>query len=161
MPRDQGWRPLRPFEAVPPEVRGRYLQLMIKLYPDGAGLHGPVLSELTILYEPDFPPGSPSGVTANPGDRQVTLRWDPVADPDVAGYLIYYGTGSGLYFGTGSDRGDSPLDVGNAAEVTIGGLENERLYYFAVVAYDSSSPPHYGDFSREVHVRPSHLRPGR
>ena len=71
---------------------------------------------------------------------QTTLVWDPVIHPDVAGYMVYYGTSSGDY--------DVSLDVGNWTSVTIAGLDDSTTYYFASTAYST-----YGeesDFSNEV-----------
>ena len=70
---------------------------------------------------------------------QATLEWNPVIHPDVAGYMIYYGTSSGDY--------DVSLDVGNWPSVTIAGLDSSETYYFAATAYSI-----YGeesDFSNE------------
>jgi hypothetical protein len=52
---------------------------------------------------------------------QTTLVWDPVIHPDIAGYMIYYGTSSGDY--------DVSLDVGNWTSVTIAGLDGSKTYY--------------------------------
>ena len=71
---------------------------------------------------------------------QTTLVWDPVIHPDIAGYMIYYGTSSGDY--------DVSLDVGNWTSVTIAGLDGSETYYFATTVYST-----YGeesDFSNEV-----------
>ena len=71
---------------------------------------------------------------------QTTLVWDPVIHPDVAGYMVYYGTSSGDY--------DVSLDVGNWTSVTIAGLDGSETYYFAATAYSI-----YGEesaFSNEV-----------
>jgi hypothetical protein len=43
--------------------------------------------------------------------------------------------------------------------LTLSGLQNGRLYYFAVVAYDGTEPPHHSGFSREVSARPSGALP--
>jgi hypothetical protein len=71
---------------------------------------------------------------------QVTLEWDPVMHPDLAGYMIYYGTSSGDY--------DVSLDVGNWTSCTIAGLEVGKTYYFAVTA--NSTEGEESDFSNEV-----------
>jgi hypothetical protein len=71
---------------------------------------------------------------------QVTLEWNAVTHPDVAGYMVYYGNYSGDY--------DESVDVGNWAIVTIAELEEDEIYYFAVTAYSV-----YGEeseFSNEV-----------
>ena len=59
----------------------------------------------------------------------VTLAWDSNAEPDLAGYNVYYGTTSRNY--------PNSVDVGlvNSHEVT--GLVPGQTYYFAVTAYDS------------------------
>ena len=59
---------------------------------------------------------------------QITLSWDPVIAPDIAGYRVYYGTSSRAY--------DVTLDVGNWTSVTIADLKDGETYYFAVTAYD-------------------------
>jgi hypothetical protein len=71
---------------------------------------------------------------------------------------VYYGTAPGNYHGTGAQRGPSPIDVGPATELELEGLENGRLYYFTVVCYDSTEPPHRSALSREVSARPSGAR---
>ncbi|MFW5747687.1 MAG: hypothetical protein ACOCX6_02700, partial [bacterium] len=73
------------------------------------------------------------------------------------GYLIFYGTRPGRYFGTDSDDGPSPVDAGMNTEFTLEGLENGKLYYFSVAAYDDATPPHRSGFSDEVSARPSVL----
>jgi hypothetical protein len=60
----------------------------------------------------------------------ATLRWDPVADPDLAGYRLYWGTAPGNY--------PNNVDVGNATTHTITTLNDCVLYYFAVKAYDGA-----------------------
>jgi hypothetical protein len=59
---------------------------------------------------------------------EVTLAWDPAQDPSVAGYKLYYGYEEGKYEGV--------QDVGMETTYTLTDLEEGRVYYFAVVAYD-------------------------
>jgi hypothetical protein len=151
------WRPFSPGAAFPVETRGRYLQLLMELYPDGSGSVSPTLSTVNIYYEPDLPPHPPNWIDVISGNETLTLRWQAATDSDVAGYFVYYGSKPGQYFGAGSMTGQSPIDVGNTTEVTLEGMENGRLYYVAVVSYDSSDPPHQSPFSKEVAARPSHL----
>ena len=151
---DTSWIPFVPGAIFSPETRGRYLHLMAALYPDGKELHSPVLSDLSILYEPDLPPAPPARVTALAGDGAVVLSWEPVPDPDVQGYKIYYGTSPGRYFGTTGEQGASPIDAGSVSEFRLTGLTNGRLYYFSVVAYDESPRPFQTLFSTEVSARP-------
>ena len=139
------------------DVRGRYMQIMVELYPDGTQNQSPEVSELRIVYEPDLPPPPPSQLVARAGNGKVSLHWKHVNEEDVRGYFIYYGNAPGDYHGSDSDLGPSPLDAGNAGAIDLTGLENGSLYYFAVMAYDSASPPHRSLFSGEVSSRPSAL----
>jgi hypothetical protein len=138
-----------------PQALGRYAQLRVELFPDGRRSLSPQLSELRLVYEQDLPPAAPAGVVATAGNGLVRLAWRPVREEDVRGYLVYYGQYPGNYHGTGADQGPSPIDVGPATELDLAGLENGRLYYFAVVCYDSTEPPHRSGFSKEVSARPS------
>jgi len=61
---------------------------------------------------------------------QVTLAWDRNTETDIAGYRVYYGTGSRVY--------NWFFDVGNATTYTVTGLADGSTYYFAATAYDSS-----------------------
>ena len=74
----------------------------------------------------------------------VTLEWDASSDTDTAGYKIYYGTSSRSY--------DTIMDVGNYTSVTIGNLDGNQDYYFAVTAYDSDG--NESAYSDEVFYRP-------
>src|SRR5438132_4079108 len=65
--------------------------------------------------------------TAHAGS--VSLSWDPSTDP-VAGYILQYGTESGVYTGT--------IDVGTLTSATIDGLDAGQTYYFVVAAYDNT-----------------------
>ncbi len=60
----------------------------------------------------------------------ATLRWDPVADPDLAGYRVYWGTAPGSY--------PNNADAGSATTYTITSLTDCTVYYFAVKAYDQA-----------------------
>lgn len=87
---------------------------------------------------------SPKGYPA-----QVTLEWDPVSHPDLAGYKIHQGNSSLNY--------DFPIDVGNWTSCTIADLLEGEIYYFAVTAYDN-----YGnesDYSNEVSYSPFNSPP--
>ena len=70
----------------------------------------------------------------------VTLTWDANSEPDLAGYVLYWGTSSRSY--TFSD------DVGNTTTHTVPGLSAGQTYYFAVTAYDTSS--NESGYSNEV-----------
>jgi hypothetical protein len=61
---------------------------------------------------------------------QVTLSWNPNPEPDIAGYKVYYGTGSRIYSWF--------FDVGNVTTHTITNLPDGTTYYFAATAYDTT-----------------------
>ena len=60
---------------------------------------------------------------------EVTLAWDPNADPDIGGYNLYFGSSSRNY--------PNRIDVGNVTSSTIQSLEEGQMYFFAVTAYDT------------------------
>ena len=138
-------------------MRGRYVQVMVELFPDGTRTRTPRVSSIRIVYEPNVPPVPPAGLTASAGNASVTLSWRKSTEPGVKGYMVYYGGAPHTYLGTGASPGDSPIDVGEATRIEIGGLANGSLYYFAVVAYDSSQPRQQSAFSTEVSARPSRI----
>ncbi len=70
----------------------------------------------------------------------VTLKWDPNDEPDLAGYRIYYGPTSKNY--------KYSVDVGNVTSCIISGLKERKKYYFAASAYDTLM--NESDFSLEI-----------
>lgn len=60
----------------------------------------------------------------------VSVAWDPVADADVAGYRVYYGTSAGNY--------TQNVDVGNVTSTTLSGLTDCQVWYVGVKAYDTA-----------------------
>jgi hypothetical protein len=59
----------------------------------------------------------------------VTLTWDASTSPDVAGYLVVYGTVPGTY--------PYSFGAGNRTFATVTGLAGGVTYHFAVKAYSS------------------------
>jgi hypothetical protein len=133
----------------------RYVQLKIELYPNGLLDKSPSISEINVSYKPDLPPRPPTHISIEPGNNSAVLYWERVSEPDIAGYLIYYGDKPGQYFGEDGKQGISPIDAGNVNSFRIEGLENGKLYYFAISSYDASRELLENPFSREVNVRPS------
>jgi hypothetical protein len=60
----------------------------------------------------------------------VTLAWNANPEPNIAGYVIAYGTTSGTY--------PSTVDVGNRTTWQLTGLTGGQRYYFVVRAYNST-----------------------
>jgi Putative Ig domain/Fibronectin type III domain len=61
---------------------------------------------------------------------QITLGWDASPDTNVAGYLVQYGTSSGVY-SLQVDGGTNVVDI-------ITDLTEGATYYFVVIAYDGN-----------------------
>jgi hypothetical protein len=154
------WIELDPKERFDPEVKGRFVQLSLEMYPDGTKTVSPNVSRITLVAETRLPPPAPIGLVATPGNGTVTLAWKRVNYEGIKGYRIYYGEEPGKYDGKGSASGDSPIDAGTPTRFEVRGLSNGTLYYFAIVAYDSEEFPNVSNFSNEVNARPLGLYKG-
>jgi hypothetical protein len=150
--RETDWIPTVP--GAPLDLRGRYVQIRAEFYPSGDGENTPYLDEISLTWLANEAPRPPAWVVAVARDGAVDLSWGAGADKDTQGYLVYYGTSRGEYFGTAAKTGASPLDVGKRTSLRVEGLTNGVLYYFAVSAYDLIGSVHAGEFSREVLARP-------
>jgi len=75
-----------------------------------------------------------------PASTKATLTWDPNAESNVAGYKVYVGTASGTY--------GAPVDVGKVTTFEVINLSSRQTYYFAVIAYNTSSQE--SGYSNEV-----------
>ncbi|QQO09455.1 LamG-like jellyroll fold domain-containing protein [Breznakiella homolactica] len=151
---DSSWMPFIPGTELPDFVRGQWVQVEVELFPSGDGETTPYVDEIRVTYIADEAPTPPSMVRVIPRDGAVDLSWRASPAADIGGYLVYYGTSMGEYFGESAILGVSPINVGNRTSIHIDGLENGTLYYFSIAAYDRANPPHIGEFSREVTARP-------
>ncbi|NIM98615.1 MAG: hypothetical protein GTO24_11210 [candidate division Zixibacteria bacterium] len=70
----------------------------------------------------------------------LDLAWDPNPEPDLAGYIVYYGSSPGNY--------TESVNVGKTTSVRITGLPTSKEYFVALTAYDVSG--NESDFSAEV-----------
>jgi PKD repeat protein len=61
----------------------------------------------------------------------VSLLWDAVTAPTLAGYMVYYGTSTASM--------TNKINVGNVTGYTVPGLVDGATYYFAVTAYDGGA----------------------
>ena len=59
---------------------------------------------------------------------EVDLAWN--ASPGATGYRVYYGLASGNY--------THNIDVGNTTTCTVASLQDDKIYFFAVQAYDNA-----------------------
>jgi hypothetical protein len=78
------------------------------------------------------------GFAGSAAAASITLQWDANTEPDITGYIVSYGTRSGVY--------DHQLDVGKTTTAVIS-LASTGSYYFVVYAY---SPQGMSDPSQEV-----------
>lgn len=72
-------------------------------------------------------------VSAAPVGATASLAWNPVQDPSVDGYFVYYGRQSSGQ--SGSCSYERSLFV-EAPSVTVTNLEPDTRYYFSVSAYN-------------------------
>jgi hypothetical protein len=61
----------------------------------------------------------------------VTLAWDPVPDPNLAGYRLHYGTADGVF--------THEVEVGTSTTVSVSNLVDGETYFFVVTAYNTSA----------------------
>ena len=95
-----------------------------------AGGESDASAEVSAVPAVNPAPAAPTGVTATPGDTQITLAWTDVTD--ATSYNVYYGTSAGVTPTTGTLASDvtSPHDVT--------GLTNATTYYFIVTAVNAN-----------------------
>ncbi|MCR4899351.1 MAG: hypothetical protein K5907_00860 [Treponema sp.] len=135
-------------------VSGMYFQVMCELYPDGNGVVSPSVTQISLDFEELPLPLPPFTVKAQAGNGSVTLSWNYSVDETAGGYYIYYGNRPGEYLGRVALEGPSPINVGNTTSFTLTGLENGKIYYFAVASWSSLDDRITGPLSKEVFARP-------
>lgn len=91
---------------------------------DAAGNESARSADVVVVPQDRTPPATPSGLSAEAGDRAVTLSWAPGGEPDLAGYKV-------------SQDGVVVAEV-EAATVTVAGLDNGTAYAFAISAADEA-----------------------
>lgn len=142
------WQPVKNSSAIK-NVHGRYFQIAAQLYPDADGQKTPVIHSIQLEYQKDREPLPPARVFASAQNGSAVLSWAPSVDFDTKGYMIYFGERKGEYFSAGS-----PVNAGNTLSYTVPNLENGKIYFFTVAAYDDEEGTRVGTFSQEVWVRP-------
>ncbi len=84
---------------------------------------------------------APTKISQNTGT--ANLSWNANAEPDLAGYKIYYGTAPRTDKcppgGYSSKINVGKTDVPGKPTYTIENLENGKTYYFSITSYDSSN----------------------
>ena len=148
------WKEVVPGEDIS-DVSGLYFQVSAELLPDGGAEKTPSITELAIKYDEQDEPLPPFSVLADAGDGSVTVSWSYSVDDSAGGYLVYYGNRPGEYLGRTAVEGASPVKAGNQSSITLSGLQNGKIYYFAVAAYSKIDGRIIGTLSKEVYARPS------
>lgn len=97
-------------------------------------------------------PSAPTNLTSmiSPENKNnILLKWDANTENDLAGYLVYYGSASGVYDGIQANEGESPITISKFDEFEISGLpDGGAQYFFRVQAFDLSG--NLGDTSNET-----------
>lgn len=52
-------------------------------------LRSAISTPVTVNFLDIFPPATPAGLAAIPGNRSIDLSWETVPDDDLAGYIVY------------------------------------------------------------------------
>ncbi len=147
------WKSVEPGEELT-GVSGLFFQVAAELFPDGDGCHTPNVTEIKLNYTELPLPLPPFSVSAVAGDGSVTLKWNYSVDETAGGYYVFYGNRSGEYLGRIAVEGSSPINVGNTTSITLTGLENGTIYYFAVATWSRVNENVIGELSKEVFARP-------
>ncbi|MEZ5290723.1 MAG: fibronectin type III domain-containing protein [Vicinamibacterales bacterium] len=101
----------------------------------GIDVEGPASPPACVTPMDTFPPGAPSALEAVGGAGVVSLIWDPVDAPDLAGYLVFRGA-----------AGDEPTALLTPDPIQASSYEDRTVtpgtrYVYVVVAVDSAAPP--------------------
>lgn len=147
------WKPVKNGEKIS-DVSGLYFQVKAELFPDGNGEKTPSITQIVLDYTEIPLPLPPFVVKAVAGNGTVTVSWSYSVDDTVGGYYLYYGNRPGEYLGRVAVEGQSPINVGSVSSFTVSGLENGRIYYFAVAAFSVYDENIIGNLSKEVFARP-------
>jgi len=86
---------------------------------------------------------------ASRASQSATLIWASNTNPDIAGYIVYYGAASRTY--------TNAIDVGTTTTTSVTGLVDNVTYFFEVTAYNSSHVE--SDFSAETSFTPGATPP--
>ncbi len=92
-------------------------------------------------------PGTPTNLTATPGNAQVVLSWTGVGG--ASGYRIYRGTSAGF-------TSTTPIQTVNTTSFTNTGLTNGTKYYYRVSAISGAAE---GPKSNEASATPQIVLP--
>jgi len=81
----------------------------------------------------DVPMSPPNNVTLQNNNGSVSLNWDDNPETDLQGYIVYWGTDQAPDY-----QAREAILSASATGHTIGGLDTNKTYYFAVTAIDTN-----------------------
>ncbi len=101
---------------------------------DGVDVEGPVSLPGCVTPRDTFAPPAPTALEAVAGASVISLIWEAVDTPDLAGYLVYRGTAPG-----------EPTEALTSAPIGATSFEDRSVtagvrYVYVVVAVDSAAP---------------------
>ena len=132
--------------------KGKAIKVRVSFTDDG-GNEETLTSAPTAPVWGDGPPGAPGKLTITPGDREVTLSWEPPDDngnPPVKRYRIEWRI-------DGKDYGRSQRGISYKTTYTKTHLANGVNYFFRVKAENGNGNSYgpYGPASEEVSGTPT------
>lgn len=100
----------------------------------GVAVEGPASPPACVTPRDTFPPAAPAALEAVAGSAVISLIWEAVDAPDLAGYLVFRGTAPG-----------EPTTQLTPAPTSATSFEDRTVsagvrYVYAVVAVDSATP---------------------
>jgi fibronectin type 3 domain-containing protein len=152
-PESRAMRPLNPEPLTAPGYLDLGVQNDVTYYYRVQALVGPrgpasqPTDVATAMPEDRTPPAQPRGLVAVVTASAVRLAWDPVDDPDLAGYHVYRSTTPG--------RGHERLTTAPSGASTYvdDRVQPGRTYYYVVTAVDRSRRANESVPSTEAEAR--------
>ena len=109
----------------------------------GISIESPLSPATCVTPVDTYPPPAPTGLVAVGSEGGISLIWEPVTAPDLAGYLVLRGVeGEAL----------KPITAAPVAETTYRDTDAQPgvMYTYAVVAVDKSTPANASPESNRV-----------
>jgi len=126
-------------------------QVGMKVKAEAISLNGLANVTGNVAFTDANAPQAPTGVKVKIGQGKIFLSWDKNTEIDLAGYKIYFDDDqngppyNGVAYYSGQN---SPIDVADANNHFLRGLQSAHRYYVAVTAYDVVG--NESSFSREI-----------
>ncbi|OGK18383.1 hypothetical protein A3G67_03785 [Candidatus Roizmanbacteria bacterium RIFCSPLOWO2_12_FULL_40_12] len=113
-----------------------------------------LLGPTTFARCSDTKPAKPVLLSAQAGDKNITLNWQEVPDP-VTYYLVRYGTSK-----ENLEYGNPNIGGRGATSFTIGELQNGVEYFFQIRAGNGCKPGNFSDTVSAISGNPGELEGG-